>query len=54
MRDYELVRFSSEMLKELLTQDSPPVVILGFDRHEDGTIELVLRRVVVEERGTRP
>jgi hypothetical protein len=43
-RGYELVRVSTQLLEELIREDSPPVVVIGIDRHEDGTCEMVVRR----------
>ena len=40
---YELVRVAREVLEQLLTQVPQPVVVIGFERYEDGTVELVFR-----------
>lgn len=43
--DYELVRVSRQLVEELLAQtENPPVVLVGLERYDDGTCELVFRR----------
>jgi CO dehydrogenase/acetyl-CoA synthase epsilon subunit len=44
-RGYELVRVSTELLEELIREDSPPVVVVGINRYDDNTCELVVRRI---------
>jgi hypothetical protein len=44
-RGYELVRVADELLDELIREDSPPVVVVGINRYDDGTCEMVVRRV---------
>lgn len=46
---YELVRISREMVKQLLDDESEPVVVMRMKRHEDGTCELWLRKVVTND-----
>lgn len=42
---YELVRVSRELVERLLQGEDGPVVMVGLERHDDGTCELVFRRV---------
>jgi hypothetical protein len=51
---YELVRVSREMVKQLLDDESEPVVVMRMERHEDGTCELWLRKVVHPNRRVPP
>jgi hypothetical protein len=49
-RDHELVRVSKELLERLFEQGSEPVVVVGLERREDGTCDMILRTVDVAER----
>jgi DNA-directed RNA polymerase subunit K/omega len=40
---YDLVRVSKKMVEQLLAQDPQPVVLIGLERFEDGTVELTFR-----------
>jgi hypothetical protein len=48
-RGYELVRVADELLEELIREDSPPVVVVGINRYDDDTCELVVRRIYEAE-----
>jgi hypothetical protein len=46
MSEPVLVRVAPEVVEQLATEDSEPVVIVGLNKQDDGTYEMVLRRVV--------
>jgi hypothetical protein len=48
--DVVLVRVAPVLLEKIATEDSEPVVIIGIDRQDDGTYDMVLRSVYDPDR----
>jgi hypothetical protein len=46
-----LVRVTAELVEYLAREDSEPVVIVGLDRQDDGTYDMVLRSVAKGDGG---
>jgi hypothetical protein len=55
MTDWESVRIAPEILAKLEAEGSEPVHIIGVQRHDDGTLDMVFRTpdLAVENRRLR-
>jgi hypothetical protein len=49
MSDYEMVRVATAMVAKLIAEPSAPVVVVGLERYDDGTIDLIFQTPSVEQ-----